>query len=109
MQEHSPWDVLKREAPVYPEMIDAYIGKTFAASGLDERTIHLIWIAVQTALDYDLAVKVHVPLALQAGATEREIVGAAAIAGAAAGPKGFVKCFPLIIDEVNHYRDKNGN
>ena len=57
-------------------------------------------IAVQTAVCYPLAVKYHVPLALQAGATKDEIVGAAAIAAAAAGPKGFVVCFPSILSET---------
>jgi alkylhydroperoxidase/carboxymuconolactone decarboxylase family protein YurZ len=39
-------------------------------------------------------------MALEAGASKDEIVGAAAIAAAAAGPKGFVNCFETILEEI---------
>jgi alkylhydroperoxidase/carboxymuconolactone decarboxylase family protein YurZ len=100
------WQILEQNGNDYACAINDYIGRVRQLSGLDEKTFHLIWIAVQTALDYDLAVKAHVPLALSAGATLSEIVGAAAIAGAGAGPKGFVKCFAAIIKEHEKLQEK---
>jgi len=86
---------------LYPEMASAVSGGVSGildASGLDEKTKQLVYIAVQTAACYTLAVQYHVPLALKAGATRDEIIGSALIASAATGPKGFVTCFSAILE-----------
>ena len=71
-------------------------------STLDEKTAQLVYIAAMTALDYPPAMRYHVPMALEAGASGDEIVDAASIAAAAAGPKGFVNCFPTILAEIRN-------
>ena len=93
MKEKDPWQLLEAEYPEIAQALSGAVGNVLEVSGLDEKTRQLIYIAVQTAVCYPLAVRYHVPLALQAGASRREIVGAAAIAAAAAGPKSFVMCF----------------
>lgn len=94
------WEHLLKQYPEIADTISGSIQKIFSLSELDEKTRQLVYIAAQTAVDYPLAVKYHVPLALKAGAGKNEIVGAAAIAAMAAGPKGFVNCFPVIMKEV---------
>lgn len=95
-----PWETLVMEYPQIADAISGSVLKNLAVSGLDEKTKQLVYIAAQTAVCYPLAVKYHVPLALAAGASRDEIVGAAAIAAIAAGPKGFVTCFPVILNET---------
>ncbi|MFA5866006.1 MAG: carboxymuconolactone decarboxylase family protein [Phycisphaerae bacterium] len=94
------WELLVNEQGSLAEAISGSIEKIFNLAKLDEKTKQLIYIAVQTAMNYPLAVKYHIPLALQAGATRDEIVGASSIAATAAGPKGFVSCFPMIIEQT---------
>jgi len=87
----------------YPEIAAALSGAVVGVldvSGLDEKTKQLVYVAVQTAVCYPLALKYHVPLALKAGASPREVIGAAAVASAAAGPKSFVTCYPTIREEI---------
>lgn len=102
------WQELSAASPELAASIDASITDLFRLSGLDEKTRQLVYIAAQTAVCYPLAVKYHVPLALAAGASADEIMGAAALTVAAAGPKGFVKCVPAILEEVRRYGDTHG-
>ena len=104
--ERDAWESLVKEYPQIAEAISGSVLKVLSVSGLDEKTKQLVYIATQTAVCYPLAVKYHVPLALAAGASRDEIVGAAAIAAIAAGPKGFVTCFPVILNETAGETDK---
>ena len=99
-----PWQLLEKEYPEIAQCISDSIDKLFDLTVLDEKTRQLVYIAAQTAVNYPLAVKYHVPLALDAGASRDEIVGAAAIAATAAGPKGFVRSFPAIVEAVEKYK-----
>ena len=91
------WQQLTQAYPALAESLSGSVVNTLAQTGLDEKTKQLVYIATQTAVCYPLAVQYHVPFALKAGATRDEIVGAAAIAGIAAEPKGFVTCLPTIL------------
>ena len=101
------WEELVARYPDIAKAIDGGIGGVFSATALDEKTRQLVYIAAQTAVCYPLAVKYHVGEALNAGATPDEIVGAAAIAATAAGPKGFVTCFPVIVEEVEKAKESS--
>ena len=94
------WEFLKKEYPKVADAIDQSIGNIMELAKLDEKTKQLVYITAQTAVNYPLAVKYHAALAIQAGATRDEIVGAASIAASVAGPKGFVRCFPSIIEGI---------
>ena len=96
-KELNPWELLTKEYPEIVDAIDQSIGNMMKLAKLDEKTRQLVYIAAQTAVDYPLAVQYHTVLARKAGATQDEIVSAASIAAAVAGPKGFVRCFPAII------------
>jgi AhpD family alkylhydroperoxidase len=99
----NPFQQLETDYPEIAQALSASVGGLLELSGLDEKTRQLTYIAAQTAVCYPLALKYHVPLALKAGATPREVVGAAAIAAAAAGPKSFVMCYPTIKEEIEAY------
>lgn len=99
-KDQDAWESLVKEYPQIADAISGSVVKMLSLSGLDEKTRQLVYIAAQTAVCYPLAVKYHVPLALKAGASKDEIVGAAAIAAMAAGPKGFVTCFPVIVKAI---------
>jgi alkylhydroperoxidase/carboxymuconolactone decarboxylase family protein YurZ len=101
------WQQLEQEYPDIAQCISDSIGKLIGLTALDEKTRQLVYIAAQTAVNYPLAVKYHVPFALDAGASQDEIVGAAAIAAMAAGPKGFVRSFPAIIEAVENHKNFN--
>ena len=94
------WELLVKEYPQIAEHISNSILKMFELSTLDEKTTQLVYIAVMASLDYPPAMRYHVPMALDAGASRDEIIGAASIAAAAAGPKGFVNCFGTILEEI---------
>lgn len=104
-QQRDAWQTLVAQYPDIAEAISEGIENVFSATVLDEKTRQLVYIAAQTAVCYPLAVKYHVGEALKAGATRDEIVGAAAIAATAAGPKGFVTCFPVIVEEVEKAKE----
>ena len=97
------WQLLCQHYPEIGRAISGSIEGILSLSSLDEKTAQLVYIAAQTAMNYPLAVKYHVPLALKAGASADEIVGAAAIAAAVAGPKGFVSCFPAMLEELDKH------
>ena len=103
------WQELVREYPDLAKTISGSIENLLSQTKLDEKTRQLIYIAVQTARCYPLAVEYHVPLAMMAGATVDEIVGAAAIAVTAAGPKGFVTCFRSIMEAARRGRPDTKN
>jgi len=102
----NPWELLEKDYPEIAAALSANVGGLLELSGLDEKTRQLAYVAVQTAVCYPLALKYHVPLALEAGATPGEVVGAAAIAAAAAGPKCFVTCYPTIKEEIDNFEGR---
>ena len=97
------WELLVRECPQIAENISGPIMRMLELSKLDQKTAQLVYIAVMTALDYPPAMRYHVRMALEAGAGGEEIIGAASIAATAAGPKGFVNCFPTILEEIRKH------
>ena len=107
-EKRDAWETLVARYPAIAGAIDKGIESVFAATtALDEKTRQLVYIAAQTAVCYPLAVKYHVCEALKAGATPDEIVGAAAIASTAAGPKGFVSSFPTIVEEIDKMKPRS--
>ena len=99
------WELLVKECPQIAKHISGSIMKMLELSTLDNKTAQLVYIAVMASLDYPPAMRYHVTMALEAGASRDEIVGAASIAAAAAGPKGFVNCFPTIMEEIQKGED----
>ena len=93
MQEN-PMDVFKREAPEVADAFNGLIMSLVASKGLDPKTKQLIYIAMKASTGDEMAVKAHVPMAIQAGATKEEVVDAILMTLTVSGIKGVVTCLP---------------
>ena len=93
MQEN-PMDIFKREAPDVAEAFNNLISALVASKGLDQKTKQLIYIAMKASAGDEMAVKAHVPMAIQAGATKEEVVDAILMTLTVSGIKGVVTCLP---------------
>ena len=87
-------DVFKREAPEVAEAFNGLIMALVASKGLDPKTKQLIYIAMKASTGDEMAVKAHVPMAIQAGATKEEVVDAILMTLTVSGIKGVVTCLP---------------
>jgi AhpD family alkylhydroperoxidase len=90
----NPMDVFKREAPEVAEAFNGLIMALVASKGLDPKTKQLIYIAMKASTGDEMAVKAHVPMAIQAGATKEEVVDAILMTLTVSGIKGVVTCLP---------------
>jgi len=93
MQEN-PMDVFKREAPEVADAFNGLIMSLVASKGLEPKTKQLIYIAMKASTGDEMAVKAHVPMAIQAGATKEEVVDAILMTLTVSGIKGVVTCLP---------------
>lgn len=112
----NPMELFKREAPEVAKAFDGLIKSLVASKGLDQKTKHLIssktgiplgssqialthvrstlFIAMKAAMGDDTAVKAHLPMARQAGATKEEVVDAILMTLTVSGIRGVVHCLP---------------
>lgn len=90
----NPMEAFQKEAPLVAKAFDQLIQSLIATKGLDEKTKHLIYIAMKTAQGDETAVKFHVPMAKQLGATKEEVVDAILMTLTASGIKGVASCLP---------------
>ena len=87
-------ELFRREAPDVAKAFDGLIASLVASRGLDEKTKQLIYIAMKAAMGDDTAVKAHLTMARQAGATREEVVDAILMTLAVSGIRGVVHCLP---------------
>ena len=90
----NPMDVFRREAPEVAMAFDGLILSLVGSKGLDQKTKQLIYIAMKAAMGDDTAVKAHLPMARQAGATKAEVVDAILMTLTVSGVRGVVHCLP---------------
>jgi alkylhydroperoxidase/carboxymuconolactone decarboxylase family protein YurZ len=76
-----------------------FIESLYADTTLDPKVRELVFLGVQTALGLEIAVRAHLPRAVQAGATRAEIIAAMMLAIPNGGATGAIRCVPLV-DEV---------
>ena len=96
----NPMELFRREAPDVAEAFNGLIMSLVASKGLDQKTKQLIYIAMKAAMGDDTAVKAHLPMAKQAGATRDEVVDAILMTLTVSGIRGVVRCLP---DAVNAF------
>ena len=87
-------DVFRREAPEVAKAFDGLILSLVGSKGLDQKTKQLIYIAMKAAMGDDTAVRAHLPMARQAGATKAEVVDAILMTLTVSGVRGVVHCLP---------------
>jgi len=87
-------EIFRREAPEVADAFNGLIGSLVALRGIDPKTKQLIYIAMKASMGDEAAVKAHVPMAVQAGATKEEIVDAILMTLTVSGVRGVVSCLP---------------
>jgi AhpD family alkylhydroperoxidase len=102
-KQESPMVIFQREAPEVAAAFNGLIMSLVASKGLDPKTKQLIYIAMKASTGDEMAVKAHVPMAIQAGATREEVVDAILMTLTVSGIKGIVTCLP---GALKHFEKK---
>ncbi len=95
----NPMEVFQREAPEVAAAFNGLINSLVVSGGLDPKTKQLIYIAMKAAMGDDLAVKAHLPMAQQMGATKAEVVDAILLTLTVSGIRGVVHCLPEVVKQ----------
>jgi alkylhydroperoxidase/carboxymuconolactone decarboxylase family protein YurZ len=90
----NPMELFQREAPEVAKAYSGLIMSIVASKGLDPKTKQLVYIAMKAAMGDAQAVKAHLPMAKQAGATREEVVDAILMTLTVSGIRGVVTCLP---------------
>lgn len=104
-EKENPMAVFQREAPEVAAAFNSLIMSLVATKGLDQKTKQLIYIAMKASMGDEMAVKAHVPMAIQAGATKEEVVDAILMTLTVSGIQGIVTCLP---GAVRQFRERAG-
>jgi alkylhydroperoxidase/carboxymuconolactone decarboxylase family protein YurZ len=87
-------EIFHKEAPEVAKAFNGLIMSIVASKGLDQKTKQLIYIAMKASMGDETAVKAHIPMAKQAGATKEEVVDAILMTLTVSGIRGVVTCLP---------------
>lgn len=87
-------EIFQNEAPEVATAFNGLIMSLVDSRGLDQKTKQLIYIAMKASVGDEMAVRAHVPMAKQAGATKEEVVDAILMTLAVSGIRGVVTCLP---------------
>ncbi len=90
----SPIEIFQKEAPEVAAAFNGLIRAIAASKGLSPKTKHLVYIALKAATGDAVAVKLHVAMAKDLGASREEVVDAILMTLTVAGLKGVVTCLP---------------
>jgi alkylhydroperoxidase/carboxymuconolactone decarboxylase family protein YurZ len=90
-------ELFQREVPEVAAAFNGLIQSIVASPGLDQKTKQLIYIAMKAAMGDDTAVKAHLPMAKQLGATRAEVVDAILLTLTVSGIRGVLHCLPEVV------------
>lgn len=90
----NPMDVFQSEAPGVARALGDLVDALKNTGGLDEKTRHLIHIAMKADAGDSAAVRRHVSMARQAGAARAEVRDAILLTLTESGPRGVMRCLP---------------
>ncbi len=94
----NPIEVLQKESPEVARSFFDLIDSLVALDGLDEKTKHLIYIAICASKGHTMSVEFHVPMAKEQGATRKEVRDAILLSLAISGLTGVVSCLPRALE-----------
>jgi len=100
---NNPLQTFIDEAPEVQKTYSGFIQSLIANEDLDNKTKQLIYIGMKMIADDERAVKMHVPMAKNAGATRDEVKTTALLGLSVIGMKAVSKYLPLVLE----YFDKN--
>jgi alkylhydroperoxidase/carboxymuconolactone decarboxylase family protein YurZ len=90
----NPMEIFRSEAPGVADAFNGLIKAIVAQEGLDQKTKQLIYIAMKASAGDAMAVRAHLPMAKEAGATREEVSGAILMTLTVSGVRGVVTCLP---------------
>lgn len=94
-----------------PEVVDAYhtfTGACFAPGALDQKTKHLMGLAISLCTQDEYCMIYHTDQAVQHGATRQEIEEVVAVAAALGGGVALSQGVTLVQDLLNHLQGARG-
>ncbi|MEI6293205.1 MAG: carboxymuconolactone decarboxylase family protein [Methanomicrobiales archaeon] len=97
----NPMEIFQNEAPDVAKAFNGLIMSLVASRGLDQKTKQLIYIAMKASMGDEMAVKAHIPMAKQAGATKEEVVDAILMTLTVSGIRGIVTCLPEAVKQFS--------
>lgn len=98
MKNQNPIETFKKEAPEVSEAFNNLINSLIKTKGLDAKTKQLVYIGIKASLGDAEAIKFHVPMAKQLGATREEVKDAVLISLTVSGLKGITSCLQTALD-----------
>ncbi len=97
----NPMELFNREAPEVAAAFNNLIRAVAGSGGLDGKTKQLIYIAMKAAAGDEGAVRAHIPMAKQMGATREEVVDAILMTLTVSGIRGVVTCLPEVVRQFD--------
>jgi len=94
-------ELFQQEAPEIATAFHNLIKAVAGSGGLDGKTKQLIYIAMKASTGDEGAVKAHIPMAKQMGATREEVVDAILMTLTVSGIRGVVTCLPEVIRQFD--------
>ncbi|MEQ9300146.1 MAG: carboxymuconolactone decarboxylase family protein [Cyclobacteriaceae bacterium] len=95
---NNPLQTFVNEAPEIQKAYAGFIQSLIAEEGLDNKTKQLIYIGMKMITDDERAVRMHVPMAKNAGATREEVKTTVLLGLSVIGMKAASKYLPLVIE-----------
>ena len=98
---NNPLQPFVEEAPEIQKAYAGFIQTLIADKGLDNKTKQLIYIGMKMIADDERAVKMHVPMAKNSGATREEVKMTVLLGLSVIGMKAASKYLPLVLDSFD--------
>ena len=102
MKQENPLQIFADESPEIQKAYAGFIQSLINDKGLDNKTKQLIYIGMKMVADDERAVKMHVPMAKNAGATREEVKTAVLLGLSVIGMKAASKYLPLVLDSYDN-------
>ena len=101
MNNNNPLQIFVDEAPEIQKAYAGFIQSLITNEGLDNKTKQLIYIGMKMIADDKRAVRMHVPMAKNAGATREEVKTTVPLGLSVIGMKAASKYLPLVLESFD--------
>ncbi len=97
----NPLQIFVNESPEVQKAYAVFINSLIKMKDLDNKTKQLIYIGMKMISDDERAVKMHVPMAKNAGATRDEVKGTILLGLSVIGLKAASKFLPIVLESYD--------
>ncbi|NOY97129.1 MAG: carboxymuconolactone decarboxylase family protein [Chlorobi bacterium] len=101
MKNKDPLQLFTEESPEIQKAYAGFIQSLIADDGLDNKAKQLIYIGMKMVADDERAVKMHVPIAKNAGATREEVRTTVLLGLSVIGLKAASKYLPIVLESFD--------